>query len=191
MNKQELRQEYLARRRQLSDSEYEGLNQRLLEQFQNLDLLTVRCIHLFLPMRQNREPDTYLIRDWLRENHQGIKIVFPRSDFQTLQMDSYADDGDLVLAVNKYGITEPVAGNKVAAKDIDLVLLPMLVFDSAGYRVGYGKGFYDRFAKLCRPDVQLTGLSLFEPVQNIDDINGHDLRMQTCLTPGQPYYWPR
>lgn len=167
------------------------MNLKLLAQFQQLDLSTIRCAHLFLPMVQNREPDTYLIRDWLKENHRDIKIVFPKTDFRTLQMFSYADDDDLVLEVNKYGITEPVAGNEIAAAEIDMVLLPMLIFDTRGYRVGYGKGFYDRFVELCRPDVQLTGLSLFKPVKNIDDVNGHDLRMQVCLTPGQLYNWPR
>lgn len=191
MTKQQLRQQYLTKRGQLEGEEYQTLNYQLLQQFQQLDFAGVNCIHMFLPMEQNKEPDTYLLREWLKDTHPRITIVFPKTNFRTLQMISYTDDADLVLAVNSYGITEPTAGNEVSAKEIDMVLLPLLAFDTHGYRVGYGKGFYDRFVQQCRPDVWLLGLSLFEPVKQIADVNPYDLRMHACITPGQRYNWPR
>lgn len=191
MTKQQLREVYKTKRLQLTDDEYQSLSNQLLLQFQLLGFAGINCIHIFQSMQQNREPDTYLLRQWLKTNHPEIKIVFPKTNFRTLQMSSYADDADLVLAVNKYGITEPTHGNEVDRKLIDMILLPMLAFDSNGYRVGYGKGFYDRFVQLCRPDVQLIGLSLFGPVNRIDDVNEHDLQMHACLSPQQRYNWPR
>ena len=189
MTKQHLRQLYLAKRQQLNDAEYKGLNQKLLQQFQQLDLTGVNCIHLFLPIRERREPDTYLIRDWLKVEHPHIKIVFPKTDFKTLTMESYADDADLQLAVNAYGITEPVNGNEVPADQINMVILPLLAFHTKGYRVGYGKGFYDRFVAQCKPGIQLIGLSLFDAVDGIDDINEYDLRMHDCITPDKIWHW--
>ena len=47
-----------------------------------------------------------------------------------------------VLLVNKFGILEP---QKTKFKIPNLILLPILAFDSNKYRLGYGKGFYDRF----------------------------------------------
>ena len=47
-----------------------------------------------------------------------------------------------VLLVNKFGILEPV---KTKVKIPDLILVPILAFDSNKYRLGYGKGFYDRY----------------------------------------------
>lgn len=190
MTKQQLREEYKAQRLQLTNEEYQALNIKLFEQFQQLDFSGIKCIHMFLPIEQNREPDTYLIRKWLKGNYPQIKLVFPKTNFRTLHMRSYADDADLVLAVNNFGITEPAAGNEIEAEEIDMILLPMLAFDIQGYRVGYGKGFYDRFVTLCRADVQLIGLSLLDPVKSIDDVNGHDLWMHTCLTPEQRWDWP-
>ncbi|MES2275371.1 MAG: 5-formyltetrahydrofolate cyclo-ligase [Bacteroidota bacterium] len=184
-----LRQQYLAKRQQLTIDEYDTLNQQLLQQFQELDLSNIRCIHLFLPIREKREPDTYLIRDWLKANHPEIKIVFPKTNFRTLAMKSYADDEALQLAENAYGIPEPVAGNVVDVNEIDLVILPLLIFDTLGYRVGYGKGFYDRFTALCKPGTKFIGLSLFEPVGSIEDVNELDVWMHACLSPGQKLEW--
>ena len=51
---------------------------------------------------------------------------------------------------NKYGFDEPVDGIDLIPTEIDMVIIPLLSFDKKGYRVGYGKGCYDRFLKRCR-----------------------------------------
>lgn len=48
---------------------------------------------------------------------------------------------------NRYGILEPSKINKVDKKDIDLVIVPGIVFDRQNHRIGYGKGYYDNFLK--------------------------------------------
>jgi len=68
-----------------------------------------------------------------------------------------------------------------------LALIPLLAFDQHGYRVGYGKGYYDKFLSQCREDVVKIGLSFFEPVDNIDDINQFDISLNYCVTPQQVY----
>ena len=47
-----------------------------------------------------------------------------------------------VLFVNKFGILEPA---KTQIKIPDVILVPILAFDKNRYRLGYGKGFYDRY----------------------------------------------
>jgi 5-formyltetrahydrofolate cyclo-ligase len=56
---------------------------------------------------------------------------------------------------------EPV-DTEVAAKPelLDMIIIPLLAFDEKGYRVGYGKGFYDRYLKECRDDCLKIGLVL-------------------------------
>lgn len=66
-----------------------------------------------------------------------------------------------------------------------MVLIPLLAFDKNGYRVGYGKGFYDRFLAECRPDVVKVGLSVFEPIDEITDLNEFDIKMDFCITPNR------
>jgi 5-formyltetrahydrofolate cyclo-ligase len=189
MTKQQLRKQYMAKRQQLSVVEYDELNRQLLQQFQQLDLSRVHCIHLFLPIRERKEPDTYLIREWLKLHQPHIKIVFPRADFDTHTMQSFADDDALQLAVNAFDIPEPIKGNEVPVDEIDLIIVPLLAFDRQGYRVGYGKGFYDRFMAQCKPGTQFIGLSFFEPVDAIDGLNHYDRRLHACIIPTQLYRW--
>ena len=189
MTKQQIRKQFIAQRQQLSVVEYDELNRQLLQQFQQLDLSAIHCIHLFLPIRERKEPDTFLIRGWLKQYQPHIKIVFPKADFDTHAMQSFADDDALQLAVNAFDIPEPVAGHEVPANEIDLMLVPLLAFDKQGYRVGYGKGFYDRFMAQCKPGTQFIGLSFFDPVESIDDVDKYDIKMHACITPLQLFKW--
>lgn len=182
MTKAELRKLYTDKRNALSAAEYDTLNRQLLAQFKTLDLAKVKCLHIFLPILSRKEPDTNLIIKWLQETHPQIKLVFPKTNFADNSMQSFLKDSNLRLAVNSHGITEPVSGTEVDPKEIDMIILPLLCFDQHGYRVGYGKGFYDRFITQCCENVQLVGLSFFEPVDEISDVNQYDKKMQMCVT---------
>lgn len=183
MTKAELRKIYIQKRNHLSLVEYDALNKLLLYQFQQLDLSAVNCIHLFLPIRERKEPNTFLIRDWLEEHYPHITRVFPKADFANHTLQNYTDDEQLELSVNAFGIPEPVNGNIVPASAIDLMLVPLLAFDRQGSRVGYGKGFYDRFMTQCKPGTRFIGISFFEPVESIADLNEFDLKIDSCITP--------
>lgn len=183
LKKKDLRQQFMHQRLMLSEMAYEELNQALLWQFATLDLAAIKVIHLFLPIKERREPDTFLIRDWLKHHHPHIRVAYPKANFANHTMESYLDDDDLQLMINNYSIPEPVAGNSIEAHEIDLMIVPLLAFDKRGYRTGYGKGFYDRFMAQCRQETLFTGLSFFEPVDCIEDIEPHDRRLNRCITP--------
>jgi 5-formyltetrahydrofolate cyclo-ligase len=71
----------------------------------------------------------------------------------------------------------------IDAATIDLVIVPLVCVDKSGHRVGYGKGFYDRFLKQVRTDCVKVGLSYFEPVERIDDVHEGDVRLDFVITP--------
>ena len=102
-----------------------------------------------------------------------------------MQHFQYSDEMELVK--NSFGIAEPAGGETFSPDEIDLVLVPLLAFDERGYRVGYGKGYYDRFLSECREDVIKIGLSFFEPEEQIDDINQFDIPLNYCVTPQEVY----
>jgi 5-formyltetrahydrofolate cyclo-ligase len=183
LKKQELRKRYLQKRMELSPDEYADFNEALLRQFETIDLTGIHCTSLFLPMLERREPNTFSFAEWLKETHPQINLAFPQSDFVGNTMVHYLEDSDLEIDTNPYGIPEPIKGNIVSNNDIDMVIIPLLAFDIKGYRVGYGKGFYDRFMANCKPDTQFIGLSFFEPVELIEDINEYDIPLHQCITP--------
>lgn len=183
MSKKDLRKQYLAKRLTLSPVAYAELNQKILQHFQQLKLTGISCIHIYLPILSRREPDTFTIVEWLKASHPHIKRVFPKADFSNYSMQHFIDDESLDLITNEFDIPEPVSGNEIDTAEIDIVIVPLLVFDKRGYRVGYGQGFYDRFMAQCKPGTQFIGLSFFEPIDLIPDINQYDLPMHKCITP--------
>ena len=167
-----------------SERESQRICQLFLETFA-LPLRRIQTIHCFLPIVKNREINTWLIIRQLQGNFPLLKIAVPKTDPLTNTFTSHLLDGKTVLAENRWGVPEPQNGESVAPSGIDLVLVPLLAYDQSGGRVGYGKGFYDRFLAQCRPDAQKTGLSYFEPVAKITDVNRFDVALDGCVTPGK------
>jgi len=184
MNKAAIRKAAMQRRNALNPTQLQELSEQLLTRFSQLDLSAVSVIHLFLPIEKKKEPNTYLIIDWLQLHHPQIKILVPRADFNTALMTHHVYTDSKGLEKNIFDIMEPQNENAHQGS-IDMVLIPLLAFDQHGYRVGYGKGFYDRF--LQGISTKKVGLSLFPPVAEITDTDVHDVRMDLCLTPGEIY----
>ncbi|HYH56660.1 MAG TPA: 5-formyltetrahydrofolate cyclo-ligase, partial [Anseongella sp.] len=161
-DKSALRKEYLQKRLELTAKELSRLNEAVLKHFCRLDFDEVRYLHIYLPIKAKKEVDTMLLIAWLKENHPEIRIVVPKSDFTASSMQHYALS-EVEFKVSRFGIPEPVSGEEVAIKSIDMAVVPLLAVDKRGHRVGYGRGFYDRFLIECRPDVKTIGVSFFEP----------------------------
>ncbi|MFM6976920.1 MAG: 5-formyltetrahydrofolate cyclo-ligase [Sphingobacteriaceae bacterium] len=183
MNKSSARKLFLSKRHSLSEHELEAINCALLAHFKPLDLSSVQFLHLFLPIRAKKEVNTYPIAEWIRQNYPEIKLVLSRSNFEDHSLTHLIWNEQTVLTENAWGITEPQNGEAVSAQKLDLILVPLLVFDETGQRIGYGKGFYDRFLAACRPDAQKIGLSHFEPIVQIEDTNSFDIRLDACISP--------
>ena len=185
MNKAEIRKRASKRRQALSAAQVQHLTEQLLSSFSSLDFKGIKVIHLFLPIEKKKEPNTFLFIDWLKAHHPDIKIIVPRADFDTALMTHHEYTGAASLVKNLFHILEPQNINPHTGP-VDMVLIPLLAFDRRGYRVGYGKGFYDRF--LQGNPAQKIGLSFFAAEEDIiTDIDPHDVKMDRCLSPQHLY----
>lgn len=188
MTKEELRKVYIQKRSSLSDSEYAELNNNLCNAFfRNIDLRGIKNLHCFLPIERRKEPDTRLIIRQIMDRFPETQIAVPRVNKTTNSLDSFILESTTVLKNNAWGIPEPEHGIIVNPAKIGMVLVPMLIFDRRGHRVGYGKGFYDKFLTLTDQNCKRVGICLFDPVDRIDDIKGFDARLDQCITPGGSY----
>lgn len=186
MSKQDLRKEFLQKRKTLAETEVDVFSKQIHDWFfRNIPVHAYATIHTFLPIKRNNEIDTYLIINTLRKDF-ATDIVIPRSH-EDGTMSHYLLTKDTVFEENKWKISEPspVGSLQSSVFNIDLVLIPLLCFDKKGYRVGYGKGYYDRFLAECRPDVLKIGLSIFEPIDEISDVTEFDIKMDYCITPNK------
>src|SRR5690606_20730654 len=132
---------------------------------------------------------TMLLLNWLRRHHAGVQVVLSKSEPSLRLMRHFLWDEHTVLHSNRWGIPEPVGGTEVGADILDAVLVPLLAFDTDGNRVGYGKGFYDRFLAQCRPESLKIGLSFFEPLPGISDVSEQDIRLSACITPHKTWWF--
>lgn len=183
MTKKEARKEFLAKRKLLTPGDQFLLNQKLYTQFFSfLNLSFIRVLHLFLSTEEKHEVDTWTILDRLRREYPHIRVVIPKMKDGN-QLEHFYFEGMQQLKVNSWGIAEPQTGIPAEVQKIDLVIVPLVVCDRLGNRVGYGKGFYDSFLRDCRSDCQKIGISFFEPVDQIDDVDSWDVKLDLCITP--------
>jgi len=181
MNKDELRKIYLAKRQALTESEHRELSIKISELFfHSSDLSEVKTLHIFLPILSKREPDTWFIIDRIRKDFPHIRLVIPRVSGD--KMENILFEGNYQLENTKWGMTEPRAGVHVNPQEIDMVLVPLLAFDKYGHRVGFGKGYYDKFLSACKPTCKKVGISFFEE-EIILDVNPFDKALDQCITP--------
>lgn len=188
MLKQEIRKIYKKKRLEVTAKDKLKLDDLLLIQLQNLALInSINVLMCYWPMQQHNEMNTLLFTRYLQYTIPGLVVTFPIVDFETKEMQAIVVDDETDLVENQYGIFEPVSGEELPADEIDLVFVPLLAYDEEGFRVGYGKGFYDRFLKKCNPDVITVGFSYFEPIDKIEDRNQYDVPLNYCITPYKIY----
>lgn len=162
-------------------------NDLLLIQFQGADLPFLESLLTYWPIEENNEPDTHLFTEFLKFRNPELKVCYPKSNFETLSMQAVLTDIDTPFTKTELNIFEPAANEILLAQDVDLVFVPLLAFDKKGYRIGYGKGFYDKYLAQCRPDCIKVGFSFFEPIERIDDSNEFDVPLDICITPQNQY----
>jgi 5-formyltetrahydrofolate cyclo-ligase len=93
-------------------------------------------------------------------------VLLPRTK-KTGDMEAVKFTGWEHILRSPYGILEP-EGEAYPVDEIDVVIVPGLVFDFKGYRLGYGKGYYDRFLKQLRPEAFICGVAYeFQVVEKV------------------------
>lgn len=184
MTKDQIRKVYLQKRFALSEAEYLQVNQQLCENFfASIDLSFVKVLHTFLPIEKQREVNTWLIIERIRREFPHIRISIPKINNQTSTIESFYFEGLHQLEKNTWGIAEPKQGIPTPVEKIDIVLVPLLAFDERGNRVGYGRGFYDKFLATCTDASKKIGLSFFPPIESIRDIQTTDVPIDLAVTP--------
>lgn len=181
MNKKTLRLEYLAKRNSLDVSkkiELEGEIKKILFQNFHFSLKITSC---FLPISSKKEIDTWEILSEIKKT--GGKIALTVWDFDTNLITHRLWTNETQFSTNSFGITEPINGEYIPNEQIDIVIVPLLVVDRLGNRVGYGKGVYDRMLASCSTKTMFIGLSHFELVDRIEDVDAHDIPLTYCITP--------
>ncbi|MEO4007112.1 5-formyltetrahydrofolate cyclo-ligase [Flavobacterium sp. CAU 1735] len=183
--KRELRKKYKELRKALSPEAIETKSLEIANRLLQVAIWDHTYYHLFLSITEQNEVDTEFVLQILAGKDK--ETVISKSDFETGKMVHYLLTDSTKIRKNEYNIPEPVDGIEVPSAKIDVVFVPLLAFDTNGHRVGYGKGFYDRFLSECKEDVIKVGLSFFEAENAIADVFESDIALDYCITPDKIY----
>ena len=185
MFKRELRKKYKELRHEFTSEKVEELSLAIANQLLSLAIWDKTYYHLFLTIAEQKEIDTEFILHILAGKDK--EIVVSKSDFATLGMTHYLLTDNTKFQKNTYNIPEPVDGLEVPVVKMEVVFVPLLAFDAKGNRVGYGKGFYDKFLSECKPETIKIGLSFFAAEEIIEDASEKDIQLDYCVTPEKIY----
>lgn len=185
MPKRPIREKLLAARRHCSAETCLHLSLLVQERFlAGSAYREAACVGLYSPTLN--EVQTELVaRRCLADAKQ---LVYPRVAAAGLEFVAVAGLGE--LAPGAFGILEPASGRVVPLAEIDLLVIPGVAFDLAGYRLGYGKGCYDRLLAGCRPGLERVGFAYeFQVVGQLPTAD-HDCRLTQLVTEQRTLRFP-
>ena len=185
MTKSALRLLYKKRRAELSNEFIELESLAIANQLLTLDIWDYSFYHVFLSITEHKEINTDYILNIIAGKDKNI--VISKTDFGTIAMTHYLLTDSTLIRKNNHNIPEPVDGIEIQIRKIDIVFVPLLAFDKQGHRIGYGKGFYDKFLSECRPETFKIGLSFFEAEDEIKGVFDSDVALDFCVTPKTIY----
>ena len=163
MNKQQLRSAIRDRKKNLSPAQIACCSRQLCDMVRSTDAYKqANTIYGYLPF--NQEVD---LRALLQEAlDEGKQVALPKCYGKDMRFILVQDLSD--IRHSSFGVPEPAADGPVAPDKNGLVIVPGLVFDRRGYRIGYGGGYYDRFLSL-EPGHPTIGLCYdFQLVDQLD-----------------------
>lgn len=180
--KEELRCHFLEERQKLSESEVQIKSQLIVDRLLDLSFFKdAEIVHSYVPITKNNEVDTTRLIEHCLESKK--RLVVPKmladGELKHLEIGSFND-----LHENNFGVPEPDHGDEISIECLDLIVVPMVAGDHFKNRIGYGKGYYDRFLDKSSAftigllfDCQLSGKEL--PVEEFD------IPLDTLITESQ------
>jgi 5-formyltetrahydrofolate cyclo-ligase len=144
MDRRSIRNRVLAGRRQMKKEELDRLGDLIAGQVLQAEWYrNAHCVHCFFGVTEKGEISTgRILADAIAS---GKVLVLPKVTGDDGGMNHVRVEDLSCLQPGPWDIPEPSGEDKVGPGDIDLVLVPGLAVDLHGNRIGYGKGYYDRF----------------------------------------------
>lgn len=183
VEKKHARTLFREKRSQLTPHEIQEKSIEIANRLLQLPIWDCNVFHVFLSIERLKEVDTESILTLLMAKDK--KIVVSRTDFEKREMIHYAVNENTKFKKSEWGICEPIEGELVKSTEIEVVFVPLLACDFKGNRVGYGKGFYDRFLLNCSEKAIFIGLSFYEPI--VEEILSEptDVKLHRVVTPNK------
>jgi 5-formyltetrahydrofolate cyclo-ligase len=175
VNKSQIRNKIIKIRKKNFDKNLQ-INLEKFISFLKNDKLNLKSIGGYYP--SNYEIDDLAILDLLEKKNFKVSLPIIKKDNQ---MNFYSWSRNDPLKINKFGIPEPVS-SKIFYPDI--LLVPLVAYDSSLNRLGYGGGYYDRYIEKIEKIKKITKIGLAFSFQKISSIpiNQYDKKLDFIVT---------
>ena len=180
--KRALKHEIFEKRKVLSKDDVKEKSLKIKENLFSLEEFKKAKNIMFYVSFGNEVGTREAIKELLAKREKTVAVPYVLENYPILQL-SELKNFDW-LEPKTFGILEPkeLYIREFNYEKLDLVIVPGIVFDKKGYRIGYGHGYYDRFLKILKKDVKKIGLA-FE-LQVVDEIpeEEHDVPVDIIIT---------
>lgn len=140
----------------------------------------IQHIHVFLSIKQLNEVHTETLIAKLLLQDKSIYTSI--SDHENNEMNTVRLTAHPTYLEDEHGIPVPSEWSDGDNSSIQLIFMPLMAYDLNGHRLGYGKGFYDRFLPKLPGKAVKAGLSYFPPENQIP-VEPHDIPLDLCFSP--------
>ncbi|MFH1391925.1 MAG: 5-formyltetrahydrofolate cyclo-ligase [Candidatus Diapherotrites archaeon] len=185
MDKHFLRELIKRKRRKLLDSEAREKSQKIFENLFSLEeIKSTQNIAVYISVNNEVETKPIIEKLWKLGKNVFVPVMKEEKDehLHFAKIDSFQN-----LSENNKGILEPKEELFISPNEIELFIVPGLAFDKEGNRVGWGKGFYDRFFNFNKISAKKIGLAFeFQIVEKISH-KAHDVRMDLIVTENEVF----
>jgi 5-formyltetrahydrofolate cyclo-ligase len=173
-----LRQEAIARRDALSPGERQQAAEMIAAREFPLAVSPGTIVSGFMPLKSEINPLSLMRKLAAAGAQLALPIVSGRGKPLIMRAYAFGDE----LAAGQWGIRQPTTEAPEVAPDV--LLVPLLAFDRAGHRLGYGAGYYDMTINSLRARKPVTAIGLAFAAQEIDavPITARDARLDLVLT---------
>lgn len=177
--KRELRKRMRSVRTAVPAQARQARSSRIADRVRHLEAWSAaRMVAGYVAMRGEADPAALLEE----ARAAGRAVVLPRVDWESETMHMHRVDTTTDLEESGMGFLQPRAeAPRVDAGEIELVLVPALAADDRGYRIGWGKGFYDRLLPLMRRASRVCLVFDFQLVAEVPNTPG-DERVDHLVT---------
>jgi 5-formyltetrahydrofolate cyclo-ligase len=187
-SKSKLREQLKKQRQSLSAQEAKEFSQEIIKSCTKiLNMLSIRNVHIYLPLEKYNEVDTWPLARYIWQNHPHIKTATWQKT-QDGQFLPVLVDSKTQFITDEGGLCQPKNATSLPP-DIkyDVIVAPLLGFDDHGHRLGYGDGFYDRFL-ITQEAAQTVGLCYeFGHLKTLIPFESHDIPLKTIITEKEIY----
>lgn len=183
--KSELRKKILKEREQLDSQTWQSKSDLIIEKVHELEeFRKAHFIHVYVSMNERKEVSTDPLVEELLASDKNLVVPVTNFEDGTLIHSLLTDKND--LKQNKWGVKEPEIIKEIDVKKLDMIIIPMAAADRYGNRLGYGKGFYDRF--LSESNAFKAGLVFSDFIFSEIPTESFDEKLDAIITENEVIY---